>query len=333
VPTFDAAGILTGFSAGYGDDVPLLTTTSFGEGAYVAFLTNDPFDTIAATADTNGRVMLTAVGGTAGGSLEVVQAIIESDPLLPPVPKSGITLLGPSPVWAPGNSNAKLYTGNDCDGAGEPGVHYPAVGLISDAAAADVIAVADKPTYTSGSLAPDDTIANLNDTSHPAISEPLDPRWQDCQELHDLVVSMRYAAKTLCTDGSACTLPAPAPDNFIYIDDDYEADGESGQGLLVVTGTLTLSGGFSWEGIIMVIGEGVVTRSGAGGDTISGGVTVADVAGADDIFGNADDCATGLEPPTWDTQGGGGGTVAFCGAAVWAAFHYRIYRIVEFLQR
>jgi len=247
------------------------------------------------------------------------------------VPKSGITLIGPSPVWSPGNSNAKLYTGNDCDGAGEPNVHVPTVGLISDQAVADVVAVSDKPTYESGSLAPEDTIANLNDTSHPAVSEPLDPRWQDCQELHDLVVFLRDKAKYLCTDGSSCTLPAPAPDNFSYVDDDYEA--EDGEGLLVVTGTLTLSGGFSWAGILMVVGEGTVIRSGAGGDTISGGIIVADVAGPDNIFGNADDCTSGLEPPTWDTSGGGSGTVSFCGAAVWDAFPHAVYRVVEFLQR
>jgi hypothetical protein len=333
VPTFDVAGILTGFSAGYGDDAPLLGTTSFGDGAYLTFLTNDPIDGIDTTTDTNDRVMLTAVGGTVGGSLEVVQAIVEPEPLLPPTPKSGITMIGPSPVWSPGNSNAKLYTGNDCNGAGEPGVHYPTVGLISDAAAADVIAVPDKPTYESGSLAPEDTIANLNDTSHPAVSEPLDPRWQDCQELHDLVVYLRGKAKYLCTDGSTCTLPTPAPDNLIYVDDDYEADAEDGEGVLIVTGTLTLNGSFSWDGILLVIGEGVVTRSGAGGDTISGGVIVADVAGADEIFGNGDDCATGLLPPTWDTSGGGSGTVSYCGATVWDAFPHDVYRVVEFLQR
>ena len=333
VPTFDATGILTGFSTGYGDDAPLLGTTSFGEGAYITFLSNDPVDGIATTTDTNDRVMLTAAGGTLGGSLEIVQAIVEQEPLLPPVPKSGITLIGPSPVWSPGSSNAKLYTGNDCDGAGEPGAFVPAVGLIGDAEAADVIASADKPTYSAGSLAPDDTIANLNDTSHPAVSEPLDPRWQDCQELHDMVESLRNHAKLLCLDGSTCTLPAPSQDNFSFIDDSYDADAEAGEGLLVVTGTLTVSGSFSWDGIILVIGEGVLTRSGAGGDTISGGIIVADVAGADDIYGNSDDCSGGLQPPTWDTSGGGSGTVAFCGEAIWGAFPHAVYRIVEFLQR
>jgi hypothetical protein len=333
VPTFDAAGILTGFSTGYGDDVPLLGTTSFGEGAYLAFLTNDPVDGIATTTDTNDRVMIMAAGGTLGGSLEIVQAIVEQEPLLPPTPKAGITLIGPTPAWSPGNSSAKLYTGNDCNGAGEPGLFVPTVGLISDAAAADVIAVPDKPTYEAGSLAADDTIVNLNDTSHPAVTNPLDPRWQDCQELHDLVEYLRGKAATLCFDGTACTLPTPAPDNFIFVDDDYEPGPVTGEGLLMVTGTLTLDGSFNWDGILMVIGEGHLIRSGAGNGTIFGGVIVADVAGVDDIYGNSDDCGTGLQPPTWDTGGGGSGTISYCGAAVWDAFPHAVYRVVEFLQR
>jgi hypothetical protein len=76
-----------------------------------------------------------------------------------------------------------------------------------------------------------------------------------------------------------------------------------------------------------------VDRPGAGGDTISGGVIVADVAGPDNIFGNSDDCSNGLEPPTWDTAGGGSGTVSFCGSALWDAFPFEVYRVVEFLQR
>jgi hypothetical protein len=333
VPTFDAAGILTGFSTGYGDDVPLLGTTSFGEGAYLAFLTNDPVDGIASTTDTNDRVMIMAAGGTLGGSLEIVQAIVEQEPLLPPTPKAGITLIGPTPVWSPGNSSAKLYTGNDCNGAGEPGLFVPAVGLMNDAAATHVIAVPDKPTYEAGSLAPDDTIVNLNDTSHPAVTDPLDPRWQDCQELHDLVEYLRGKATTLCFDGTACTLPTPAPDNFIFVDDDYEPGPITGEGLLIVTETLTLDGSFEWDGLIMVIGEGHLIRSGAGNGLISGGVVVADVAGVDNIYGNSDDCGTGLQPPTWDTGGGGSGTISYCGAAVWDAFPHAVYRVVEFLQR
>ena len=332
-PTYDSAGILTGFTAGYGDDAPLLSATAFGEGAYVTFLTNDPVDGIATTTDTNGRVMLTAVGGTKGRSLETVQAIIEYDPLLPVMPRSSIAMIGPSPVWTPGTSSAKLYTGDDCNGAGEPGVYVPTVGTISDAATTDVQSQMGGPTYTSGPLAPQDTIANLNDTTHPAVSDPLDSTWQNCQDLHDLVESLRGEAVLLCTNGLSCPLPPASFDNFIFVDDDITLGPANGAGLIVITGTVTFNGNFSWNGIMLVIGEGQINRSGGGGEVILGTIIVADVAGADNIYGNADDCGSGFEPPSWDTSGGGNATISFCGQNIAGATPHEVYRIVDFLQR
>lgn len=334
-PTYDAAGILSGFSGGYGDDVPLLGVTTFGEGAYVAFLTNDPVDGIDKTTDTNDRVMITAVGGTPNRSLETVQAIIEHDPLLPVSPKSALTLIGPSPFYNPGNSSTKFYTGNDCNGAGVPGYHVPVVGVVDDTAVPDVVTNLGKHdhNYESGTLAPEDTVANLNDTSHPAVLEPLDGRWQDCQQLHDIITYMRGEAKTLCTDGSACTLPSPALDNFVFIDDDTTIGPHTGAGLLVVTGSLTINGDLDWDGQMLVVGEGSVVRTGGGGGTISGGILVADIAGPDNVFGNGDDCSTGFGSPVFDTSGGGNSTLAFCGQNLDAAQPQEVYRIVEFLQQ
>jgi hypothetical protein len=334
-PTYDAAGILTGFSSGYGDDVPLLNATAFGEGAYVAFLTNDPVDGIDKTTDTNDRVMITAIGGTANGSLETVQAIIEHDPLLPVSPKSAITLIGPSPTYLPGTSSSKHYTGNDCNGAGVPGYHVPVVGVIEDAAIPDVVTNMGKHdhNYESGTLAAEDTVANLNDTSHVAVLEPMDPAWQDCQQLHDIIDYMRGKATTLCPDGSACTLPTPALTNFVFIDDDATVGPHTGAGLLVVTGSLTINGDFDWDGQLLVVGEGSVIRTGGGGGTISGGILVADIAGPDNVYGNADDCSTGFGSPYFDTSGGGNSTIAFCGQNLDASEPQEVYRIVEFLQQ
>ena len=46
--------------------------------------------------------------------------------------------------------------------------------------------------------------------------------------------------------------------------------GGSGAGVLLVTGTLTLNGNFSWDGLILVIGEGAVVKDGGGGATLNG---------------------------------------------------------------
>jgi hypothetical protein len=228
---------------------------------------------------------------------------------------------------------AKLYTGSDCDGAGEPGMFVPSVGLVGAAATAAVQAQMGPPTYSAGSLAAIDTIADMNDTSHAAVSETMDPLWQDCQQLHDLIESLRGKATTFCSDGTACPLPASSSDNFIFVDDDFTVGPDTNAGLLVVTGSLTMHGNFGWDGIIFAVGEGNVSRSGGGNGTISGGFLVADIAGPDNSYGNSDDCSGGFGSPDWDTSGGGDSRVTFCAANLAAALPHDVYRIVEFTQR
>jgi hypothetical protein len=46
--------------------------------------------------------------------------------------------------------------------------------------------------------------------------------------------------------------------------------GGSGAGILLVTGQLTLTGGFSYNGIILVVGEGAIVKNGGGGGTVNG---------------------------------------------------------------
>jgi hypothetical protein len=48
-----------------------------------------------------------------------------------------------------------------------------------------------------------------------------------------------------------------------------------GSGLLVVTGTLTLNGNPSFDGLILVLGDGIVQRSGAGNGELTGAMAVA----------------------------------------------------------
>jgi len=53
--------------------------------------------------------------------------------------------------------------------------------------------------------------------------------------------------------------------------------GGFGAGILLVEGDLTLVGGFSYNGIILVIGTGVVTKNGGGGGTLNGSMLVANM--------------------------------------------------------
>src|SRR5438445_166110 len=44
----------------------------------------------------------------------------------------------------------------------------------------------------------------------------------------------------------------------------------SGAGILLVTGVLTLNGNFSWDGLILAIGEGAIIKDGGGNATVNG---------------------------------------------------------------
>jgi len=56
--------------------------------------------------------------------------------------------------------------------------------------------------------------------------------------------------------------------------------GATGSGILVVTGTLTISGVMQWNGLILVIGDGSMVVNGAGNGVVYGEVFVANTHGA-----------------------------------------------------
>jgi hypothetical protein len=60
------------------------------------------------------------------------------------------------------------------------------------------------------------------------------------------------------------------------INGDYSG-GISGAGILLVTGALTMNGSPSYNGLILVIGKGSVTKNGGGNGTLNGSLFVANL--------------------------------------------------------
>ncbi|MEK7283840.1 MAG: hypothetical protein AAB249_08510, partial [Acidobacteriota bacterium] len=265
-PVFDSNGDAIGFS-GYGDDSPLKAMTTFGSGKYIAFLTNDAVDGRTNLADSNDRVVITAVGTGTHYASEVVQAIVERDSF-PSLPAT-ITILGPSASFDGGNSNAKKYTGNDCPG-GIPGLAVPVVGVIGAASEVSAEAGVKKPgSYTEGAQTGIDTVDNIAGT--------IDPTWTNCNYLLDLARQVRAAADVVgntSTPNSA--LGTPVAPKIVFIDGNYSVGGGfNGAGTLWVTGTLTFNGNAGWSGVIFTVGRGVFQRNGGGNGVISGANFVA----------------------------------------------------------
>lgn len=335
--TFDADGNPTGLS-GFGDDVPLQPlagiTAADGTGGWrAAFLTNDPTE-IASRKDTNDRVMITGVGIAPDQSMEVVQAIVEHRFLTPAAPPAAITLLGASPTWSGGNSGAKLYTGNDCNGRGS-GASVPVIGVIGSGAEADVAgAMGSKATtYRSGSYSGSDTVADLTDATNPLVTGGVDPTWTDCAALRDFIAGLRRRADVICTN-AACTLPPPSPQRIVFAEGNFNAD--DGQGILVVTKMLQVRGNWSWDGMVLVVGTGEMRRAGGGNGTIMGAIVVADIAGADRVLFTDDDCSEGTDgfgDALMTTSGGGNSDLSFCQASLDAVQVALPYKVVDFVQR
>ena len=122
----------------------------------------------------------------------------------------------------------------------------------------------------------------------------------------------RYFTSGASAIASAAGLGANNPDGVLtFVDGDFTLGPGSptGQGTLIVTGNLTLDGNFNWNGVIMVLGEGHVLRSGGGHGNIYGAMFVAKFArtGANtDVFG----------APYFNTNGGGSANIQYSSDAV-----------------
>jgi hypothetical protein len=336
-PVYNSAGELTALS-GFGDDQPVRSLTAFGgaqsvPGWYAAFLTNDPTELDQKT-DSNDRVMLTGIGAGPDGSIEVVQAIIEQLFLTPPLPPAAITMLGPAPVFDGGSSGAKIYSGDDCGGFGDPSIQVPAIGVIGPDAQVDIADNLVKPElYISDVYIGGETIADLTDSSENLVSEALDPIWTDCMALRDMMAAIRDNADVICTDLS-CVLPPSAPDRVVFVEGDYTAG--DGQGLLAVTKRLDVLGSWNWDGLVLVIGTGEMVRSGSGNGIIDGGSLVANISGPDNTLWTDDDCTEGtdgFDSASFITSGGGNSTMSYCQASLNALKLPLPYQIVNFRQR
>ena len=67
---------------------------------------------------------------------------------------------------------------------------------------------------------------------------------------------------------------SPADYRIVVIDGDCELANAYGYGMLLVRGNLTVSGSFGWNGLILVIGQGVIRASEGATGSISGAVFV-----------------------------------------------------------
>ncbi|HEV2763279.1 MAG TPA: hypothetical protein VGV38_09925, partial [Pyrinomonadaceae bacterium] len=97
---------------------------------------------------------------------------------------------------------------------------------------------------------------------------------------------------------------SPYDPKFTFVDGNCSLDG--GAGLLIVTGNLNLTGNSDFKGVILVLGNGQVTRSGGGNGNIRGSWIVARFIRNPTTGQNRNFLA-----PSFQTSGGGNGEFEF----------------------
>jgi hypothetical protein len=92
-------------------------------------------------------------------------------------------------------------------------------------------------------------------------------------------------------------VPNPTTTSILFIDGDLTVGpGYVGTGMLLVTGTLRIDASASWDGPMIIVGSGRFVRTGTSGSgVLSGAAVLANIAGIDGAYGNADDCQGGTD--------------------------------------
>lgn len=280
------------------DDVPYVAQTSFGGGTYRVYLTNDATspDVVTSTTDTNLQVTLTSIGQGSNNSLTVLQAVVKQL-ILPPLP-GAIILPGPGVSFQGGNSNA----------SGVDGGIESAVTLTSDAARTSVIS----------NLTSIGRLGNYTCSSPPCINNEastIDPTWNSASGIEDLYNSLMSVADlvTGTTTGSTATtttlteaqVGTTSDRKVVVVNGNAVLGPVNGAGILIVTGQLTLTGNFNYNGLILCIGQGSLLRNGGGSGDITGAILVAKTRDT------SNNILSTLGNPTYDTSGGGNSDIVY----------------------
>ncbi len=139
--------------------------------------------------------------------------------------------------------------------------------------------------------------------------------WSTPAQMNALAQAMANAANLTCPGNAACsntTFGSPSAPQITYINGDATLSG--GAGVIVVTGTLTFNGNTNFDGIVLVIGQGIMNVQGGGGGQINGEVLIANTNSHTAPFGQL----AALGSPTLNWTGGGSNFIQY--NSCWADF-------------
>jgi Tfp pilus assembly protein PilX len=254
---------------------------------------------IGGTGNFMGRVyLLTALAQTQSGARAMAQMEVGVTYQQYSISLGGaLTMAGPSPTFGTPNAQNFVMNGNDANSCGQTAYPAkPAIGVFDDpnnptspTAVASVLNALGKPNnYIGAHAAPD--IENSYGTLGGLTAEGLNAFVQSVAA----VATNTYGSNPGNINLGSATNPA-----IDFVNGNYTMGPTTGYGILVVTGTLTFSGDYSWNGLILVIGNGASIMNGGGNGQVNGAVFLANTAGGT------------LGSPVADWTGGGGNGVQY----------------------
>jgi hypothetical protein len=157
--------------------------------------------------------------------------------------------------------------------------------------------------------------------------------WSSPSQLDALVNSLANMADVTysCGIGAPCSPSGAVGTNanpqITYVDGDFNYGNASGAGVLVVTGTLSFNGNAGFNGLVLVIGQGIVSESGGGNGGFNGTVFVAKTRNATAPYA---ELAT-LGSPLYSWNGGGNSDIQYnsCWANIGNGLHYSVIAMRE----
>lgn len=284
--------------------------------------------------------LITSMAITPQGSRRIGQYEVAAFNIAPP--PSGLSLDGPTPTFnTPHSANGGV---NGTDGspsasgtvppvvpgcATNPANSVPGIGADSSADAAFISPQIFRPANFTGQGG---TTPNVIDQGSDAGGSNQMSNWSTPTQLNNMAANIANGADqslSCSINGSpngGATNPCSgsygsvATPQITYVNGDVTLTG--GAGVLVVTGTLTISGAMQFDGLILVIGQGQVVIGGGGAGEIFGQVFLAKTNNSVAPFTQL--ATLGIPSFTWN--GGGKATINYnsCWAGIGNKMHYTV---------
>jgi hypothetical protein len=265
------------------------------------------------------RLVIDSTGYGPRGSVKKLQAVVQKNFFNGLSAPATLTLIGPPATacpptcpatsfnFNPGSSTATEYSGQDADSTDI----IPPIGTLGQANL-DVVhdSVDGLPPHPFNG----EVVGVPTD-----ISTDVPPWLASPNNLDATVKSLQTVADSAGRYFANGTQPATfgnytTGQGLTFCDGNCELN-QDGGGIVIVTGQLTLKGAFNFKGIIIVTGQGGITRSGSGNAFVFGNIVVAPYVNSG-VLPASEPVGTSFLAPQYDLSGGGTGGLQFSSTAI-----------------